>query len=237
MINTEASKMSTAGYGQYLAYRKSIPVDINNTHAEAVTVQFGIGSTASIGSITVDTPVGIVKFHIVEADTPFLLCLMDMNNLQVYYNNITNTLVTPSVTLPITRRFGHLFLIWGDALKVYIQNSFNHNPCYLTNVEIRRLHRRFEHPLSTKLYSVLEQSGHNVDKRALDHLTKFCSFCQKYGRSPGRFKFTLRKDLDFNYSIFVDIMYINGSPVLHVINKATHYQAAHWLQSISAKCT
>ena len=30
-------------------------------------------------------------------------------------------------------------------------------------------------------------------------------------------------------------MYINGSPVLHIINKATRYQAARWLQNISAK--
>ena len=32
-------------------------------------------------------------------------------------------------------------------------------------------------------------------------------------------------------------MYINGSPVLHIIDKATYYQAAYWLQNISAKHT
>jgi hypothetical protein len=32
-------------------------------------------------------------------------------------------------------------------------------------------------------------------------------------------------------------MYIDGSPVLHVINKATRFQAARWLQNISAKHT
>jgi hypothetical protein len=52
---------------------------------------------------------------------------------------------------------------------------------------------------------------------------------KKYGRSPGRFKFTLREDLDFNHSVYVDIMYINGSPVLHIIDEATRYQAPwHW---------
>ena len=56
---------------------------------------------------------------------------------------------------------------------------------------------------------------------ALDQLTKFCSFCQKYGRSLGRFKFTLREDLDFNHLIFIDIMYIEGSLILHIIDKAT----------------
>jgi hypothetical protein len=32
-------------------------------------------------------------------------------------------------------------------------------------------------------------------------------------------------------------MYINGSPVLHIIDEATRYQAARWLQNISAKHT
>jgi hypothetical protein len=240
MIDTGASKKSTAGYGQYLAYKKTTPVDVNidTTYAGAVNVQFGIGSTASIGSISVDTPIGVVNFHIVKADTPFLLCLADMDSLQAYYNNVTDALVTPSVTLPVTRRFGHPFLIWGETLKTYIQQSFEYNPCYLTTVEIQRLHRRFGHPSAEKLHKVLERSGHDdVDKKAIDHLTKFCSFCQKYGRSPGRFKFTLREDLDFNHSIFVDIMYINGNPVLHIIDEATRYQAARWLQNVSAKHT
>ena len=108
----------------------------------------------------------------------------------------------------------------------------------LNGHEIRRLHCRFGHPSAEKLYRVLERSGHNdVNRKAIDHLTKYCSYCQKYGRSPGRFKFTLCKDLDFNHSVYVDIMYINGSPVLHIIDEATRYQAACWLQNISAKHT
>jgi hypothetical protein len=150
-----------------------------------------------------------------------------MDSLRTYYNNVTDTLITPSAKLPITRRFGHPFLLWRDTLQAYIQQSFDYNPCFLTDTEIRRLHRRFGHPSAEKLYRVLEHSGHNdVDRKAIDHLTKYCSFCQKHGRSPGRFKFTLREDLDFNHSVYVDIMYINGSLVLHIIDEATRYQAA-----------
>jgi hypothetical protein len=241
MIDTGASKMSTAGYGQYLAYKTTTNdnTDINTMQTGAVNVQFGIGSTASIGSVIVKTPIGLVDFHVVKADTPFLLCLADMDRLRVYYNNVTDTLIGPAITtLPITRRFGHPFLVWGEALRTYVQESFDYNPCYLTSTEIHRLHRRFGHPSAEKLYRVLERSGHDdVNKQAIDHLTKYCSFCQKYGRSPGRFKFTLREDLDFNHSVYVDIMYINGSPVLHIIDEATRYQAARWLQNISAKHT
>jgi hypothetical protein len=91
-------------------------------------------------------------------------------------------------------------------------------------MEIRRLYRRFGHLLAEKLYRVLERSGYNdVDRQAIDYLTKYCSFCQKYGRSSSWFKFTLYKDLDFNYLVYIDIIYINGSLILYIIDKVTHY--------------
>jgi len=47
----------------------------------AVNVQFGIGLTALIKLVTVKTLIGLVNFYIVKADTPFLLCLADMDRL------------------------------------------------------------------------------------------------------------------------------------------------------------
>ena len=198
--------------------------------AGAVNVQFSISSTALIRLVTVKTLISLVDFHVVKADTPFLLCLVDIDRLQVYYNNITDTLTSPitalgskHITLPIIRRFRHPFLIQGETLRTYIQESFNYNPCYLTSTEIYRLHRRFGHPSAEKLYRVLKYFRHNVNKKVIDYLTKYYSFCQKYGRSPGQFKFTLYKDLNFNYLVYIDIIYINGSLVLYIINKATRY--------------
>jgi hypothetical protein len=241
MIDTGASKKSTAGYGQYLAYKKVHDTTINTMTAGAINVQFGIGCTPSIGSIIVDMPVGQAEFHIVKADTPFLLCLKDMDTLGVYYNNLQDLLVAPSRTVPVVRRFGHPFMLWDQTLYSYICESFEHNPCYLTTTELRRLHRRFGHPSADRLHRVLERSGHGegINKKTLHQLNKFCAHCQKHGKSPSRFKFTLRdnEDVDFNYSIYVDIMYIDGQPVLHVIDEATRFQAARWLKDISAKHT
>jgi len=47
----------------------------------AINIQFGIGLTALIRSVAVKTPIGLVNFHVVKADTPFLLCLADMDRL------------------------------------------------------------------------------------------------------------------------------------------------------------
>jgi hypothetical protein len=91
IIDTGASKRSsTAGWGQYLAYQKVQNTLINTATAGAINVQFGIGSTSSVSLITVYTPVGAIEFHLVKADTLFLLCLADIDTLQVYYNNIQN---------------------------------------------------------------------------------------------------------------------------------------------------
>ena len=65
----------------------------------AINVQFSINLTALIKSVTVKTPISLVDFYIVKADTPFLLYLADIDRLQVYYNNVTDTIVGPVTAL------------------------------------------------------------------------------------------------------------------------------------------
>ena len=56
-------------------------------------------------------------------------------------------------------------------------------------------------------------------------------------KAPGRFKFTLRDDYNFNYEIIVDVMYLDNKPVLHVVDTAIVFQVAYFLKDLSAKCT
>ena len=152
-----------------------------------MNVQFGIGSAPSIGSITIRTPVGDIEFHVVKADPPFLLCLADMDTLKVYYNNLTNKLITPTKTVPVVRRFGHPSMLCDESLRKYLTDSLNQSLCLLTATELRRLHRRIRHPAADRLqtYRVLERSGHeDVDKGVIDRLTKYFSHCQRHGKSP-----------------------------------------------------
>jgi len=101
MINIGASKKSIIGYGQYLVYRTTANnnTDIDTIQTGAVNVQFGIGLTALIRLVIVKTLISLVNFYIVKADIPFLLCLADIDRLQVYYNNITDTLIGPVTAL------------------------------------------------------------------------------------------------------------------------------------------
>jgi hypothetical protein len=237
MIDTGAAQRSTAGFDQFQALQRICDVQIDESTRGMVSIQFGIGSATSIGSTAVYTPVGTVEFHIVNASTPFLLSLADMDRLKIYLNNITNTLVTADGrSVPIVRRFGHPFLLW-HAAESFVTESLNENPCFLTDIELRRLHRRFGHPSVGRLEAVLTRAGHDVSKKTLEYLTKYCEYCQKHGKSPGRFKFTLQDDVEFNYCVTVDVMYVNNMPLLHIVDQATRFQAGKWLQSISAKHT
>src|ERR1700722_16053787 len=95
IINTGAFKKSTVGYRQYLVYKATMDnnIDINITQTGAVNVQFGINLTALIRLVAVKTLISLVNFYIVKADTPFLLYLIDIDRLQVYYNNIIDTVI------------------------------------------------------------------------------------------------------------------------------------------------
>jgi hypothetical protein len=84
VVDIRASKKSTASYSQFQALQWSSPameLELDTSTKGQVTVQFGIRSTSSIGTTNVHTPIGEVQFHIVDANTPFLLCLEDMDKL------------------------------------------------------------------------------------------------------------------------------------------------------------
>ena len=240
LIDSGASTRSTGGIGQLKALQQlDTSVQLDKNTAGSANFTFGIGSAASIGSVDLDTPLGHITFHIVPVNTPFLLCLADMDKYGAFFNNITNQVIQsqtqPARHHPVIRRYGHAFLLWYTSAYILATESLVQNPCYLTDTELRRLHRRFGHPSVHRLHQLLERSGHNVELQALQYLTKYCEQCQKHGRSPGRFTFTLKDDLDFNYNVIIDIMYIGGKPVLHLVDEATRFQAGQWLKNVLAQ--
>ena len=94
MIDTGAARISTTSKRQYQAYIKTFGLTWLNT-SNLVSIRFSIGDISSIGSITLDMPIGTAEFYIVDTDTPFLLYLQDMDKIGVYYNNITDKIVYP----------------------------------------------------------------------------------------------------------------------------------------------
>ena len=79
IINTGATHNSSVGYNQYLALRREQNVNINTNKAGSARFKFGISEALLKGTIAVQSLIGIVEFHVINADTPFLLCLQDLD--------------------------------------------------------------------------------------------------------------------------------------------------------------
>jgi hypothetical protein len=101
-------------------------------------IKFGKGTTITEGTIQVPIPLGIITFHIVPADTPFLLYIQDIDNLSAYLQNLDNTIVQRQKIVQIVRKFGHPFILLDNQEETL---AYYH----LTEIELRQLHRRFSH--------------------------------------------------------------------------------------------
>ena len=83
---------------------------MDTLQAGEANIRFGNGiSIELLGTATVNTPFGLVDFHIIKSDTPFLMLFKNMDRLEVYLNNITNQLVGKNgITIYMDRKWGHL---------------------------------------------------------------------------------------------------------------------------------
>ena len=89
---------------------------------------------------------------------------------------------------------------------------------FLIEAELCQVHTHFE-PLSVnKLHKLLTETDYDIEHKTIKIINKLCHYCQIKGKALQQFKFTLKKDIDFNYKIMMNIMYLDKKPVLHVVN-------------------
>ncbi len=92
-----------------------------------------------------------------------------MDKLNVYFNNLENVLIILIKSVQVVPCFGYPFLFWDKFLQSFIANSFNNNLYFLTDIELRQLHRRFGQLSAGKLYKVLEYANYKTDKKIIDN--------------------------------------------------------------------
>ena len=147
--------------------------------------------------------------------------------MKVRFDNLKNILIQGKITIPIVCKWGHPFILLN-----YQEQSLAY--CYLMETQLCQLHCRFGHLSIRQLAMVLEQSGYDIDRQVLEKLTEYCHQCQLHSKAPGRYKFTLKDNHEFNYLIIVNILYLNGKPVLQIIDSATAFRATRFLTDIKA---
>ena len=228
MPDTGASTISTAGRPQLDAFKRAYPDTPVKWTISNTTIRFGKGRTQTLGSVNLMTPIGRIDFHVVPIDTPFLICLRDLQRLQIVYDTAQGQLFQQGRVLTLTQRGGHHWLeLPTDTCQAY----------FLTEIELRRLHRRFGHPDAGRLASILDRAGQEFDLVAIKRLTDYCHHCQIHGQSPRRFRFSVTGPFEYNSGVIMDIMTLNSRPVLHLVDEATAFQAAVFLKDYSARST
>ena len=77
-----------------MALQKLDPrVQIDTTTAGQHKIRFRKGEALSQGTVNVPTPLGSITFHVVPADTPFLLYIQDIDRIGVKLDNLENVLI------------------------------------------------------------------------------------------------------------------------------------------------
>jgi hypothetical protein len=186
-------------------------ITLNTRQAGVAQVKFGKGDAMeSIESMNVKTPIGKIIFHILKAPTPFLISLRDINRLKIYVNNVTNEILFIN-----GKRRAFLICKWGHF---WFYVSKLESAAFFTNIEFRRLYRRFGYPAIDRLCKMLERANHNTHRNELEVIEKFCNYCQIKNFKPLRFKFTIKNDCEFNYEIFVNVLHLISKPVLYTVD-------------------
>jgi hypothetical protein len=127
------------------------------------------------------------------------------------------------------RRYDHAFLFWNIFAQFLITKSLDQNSCFFIEIELRCLHRRFDHFSTRRLQTILDKSDHETNSQAIEYFIKFCHHCQVHEKFSSRFNFTLKNDFEFNFNIIVNIFYLKiktdvNKSILHVMNETTRFQ-------------
>jgi hypothetical protein len=105
MLDSGAAGISSAGEPQVQALQKRDPtIQLDMSAAGSNTIRFGKGTATVKGVIQVPTLLGIITFYVVPTNTPFLLCLQDIDAIRVRFDNLKNILIQDSKIVPVMRK-------------------------------------------------------------------------------------------------------------------------------------
>jgi hypothetical protein len=68
-------------------------------------------------------------------------------------------------------------------------------------------------------------------KDLLNDISKSCLACQVYSSKPIHFQIRDPAEIVFNHEIQLDLMYLHGKPVFHIVDVATTFSAANFLSA------
>lgn len=104
-----------------------------------------------------------------------------------------------------------------------------------STTDLQRFHCTLRHTSVKATRNLLKRAeGHSVDKETskfIREIAEQCKACAKNSSGARRFRLTVgSEESRFNHYVEVDTMCIDGHPVVHIIDRSTHFFAATFLK-------
>lgn len=104
-----------------------------------------------------------------------------------------------------------------------------------TRRELEKLHLQFAHHPAERLFQALRRSKPDLDnsvRDTLNQITVACDLFQEYHSPPFRFRATLpSQNVVFIQEVSIDLMWLVGDPVVHVVDTNTGFQNAVFIEN------
>ena len=202
-----------------------------------------VAKSRGIVELFLDTPNGTpplpVLLDIVDVNIPALLGLDILDGYSLNADTVSNRLIH---RIPCSKSVSGYTDDWSVQMMrmndhVYARMIAPSFVFYSTRT-LRKLHQHFSHPSAEKLFNLLQRAGDKIvtakTLKKLQDISARCDPCQRVKNAPRRFRVTVgHEDTRFNAIIFMDIFYLDGKPVLHIVDDATHFSAARFMPRVS----
>ena len=121
--------------------------------------------------------------------------------------------------------------------QLYAEMSFPSSIFY-TTAQLKRFHLQLAHPSAGKLCDLLKEAGlETLEARKLETLEKIaaeCEPCQRIRNAPLSFRVAMgHENVRFNSRVYIDIIHLDGLPVLHIVEESTRFSSARFLTKMT----
>ena len=173
-----------------------------------------------------------IMTDVVDVNIPLLLSKESMKRANTKINFATDTvsMLGNNIELKYTNS-GHYIvpLLPHQSIEVTLLGLSENETSEKDKEKIAlKLHLQFGHASCDKIISLLKDSG-NYDESlnsCVKKISENCEICKRYGKAKNRPVVGLSLSRDFNDCVSMDLKFLDGHIILHLIDNATRYSAA-----------
>jgi hypothetical protein len=211
----------------------------SSTHHDhrAMLFKFGqdVQKPQGIIGVRVPTPDNsfmLINVDVVKAEVPFLIGLDTLDAVAMIVDTVENEFRAPKAgwSVPIIRKFGHVYLEWRPTDKIMF-----------TRHDLQKVQHNTLHPTNQTLIELIKgakrEDFDEGGKKILQVISASCMTCLFIGPKPFRFRAVIPEEADklvFCDELSIDLMWIEGDAVLHVVDTAPRLSATTYLDTSGA---